>query len=181
MAIPAMRALLHILLALGTVAAAPDCLAYCVRNALKDRPVHASILGSRAPPPAKLFSESVEAGKEFCCNPKNADCNPDRVGDQGSVAFDAKVETSTTPIDCGVLSADPHAPRPVEVKAPVRGFLRFELNTTFDARKPPAPGNAPFLLKALTADNRLVATYTCPPSRAGGSSGAGAVSETPRS
>jgi len=56
--------------------------------------------------------------------------------------------------------------------APVRGFLRFEANARFDARRHPGGDNPPFLLKALTADNKVVATYSCPPR---------GVSETPHS
>jgi hypothetical protein len=164
-----MRSALHIVFALGAALAAPDSLAYCVRNALADRPVHAAIVPTRTPPPPKLFSESVAAGKEFCCNPKNADCNPDRVGDEAWVAFEARVETATAPIPCGL--PDPKVPQRVGALAPVRGFLRFEVNARFDARRRPAADNPPFLLKALTSDNKVVATYSCPPRT---------VSETPR-
>ncbi len=165
-----MRSALHIVFVLGTALAASDSFAYCVRNTLADRPVHAAVIPTKTPPPPKLFSERVAAGKEFCCNPKNADCNPDRVGDEATVAFEAWVETATTPIPCG--QPDPKTPNRVRATAPVRGFLRFELNTRFDARKHPAADNPPFFLKALTADNKVVATYTCPPR---------GVSETPRS
>jgi len=156
-----MRRAVHIVFALGAALAASDSFAYCVRNALTDRPVHAAVVPNRTPPPPKLFSESVAAGKEFCCNPKNADCNPDRVADEAWVAFEARVETSTQPILCG--QPDPKAPQNARATAPVRGFLRFELNPRFDARRPPAPDNPPFLVKALTADNKVVAAYTCPP------------------
>ena len=56
--------------------------------------------------------------------------------------------------------------------APVRGFLRLEPNPRYDARRKVGGDNPPFLLKALTADNKLVATYPCP---------ARGLSETPRS
>ena len=174
MAFAAMRPALYILLALGTALAAQSSLAYCVRNALTDRAVHAAVVPSRvARAPAKIFSESVAAGKEFCCNPKNADCNPDRAGDEGSVWFDAQVEPAPPaptapappapppPLKCGM--PDPRAMGRVLVTAPVRGFLRFEQNTRFDPRKRAGADNPPYLLKALTADNRVVATYACAP------------------
>jgi hypothetical protein len=128
----------------------------------------------------KTFSETVAGGKEFCCNPKNADCNPDRARDDGTLAFDARIEPPPPPdpakpppppIPCGI--ADPKAQGRVMAVAPVRGFLRFEMNARFDARRNPTADNPPYLLRALTADNKLVATYTCPPRAQ--------LSETPRS
>jgi hypothetical protein len=156
-----MRPALHIVVALVAALAAPDCLAYCVRNALADRAVHAAVVASRTPVPPKMFSESVAAGKEFCCNPKNADCNPDRLGDEASLVFDAHVEVAPAPLKCGV--PDPKANGRVLITAPVRGFLRFEANPRFDPRKHPAADNPQYLLKALTADNKVVATYACAP------------------
>ena len=158
----AMRKALHIVFALGAALAAADVHAYCVRNALTER-VHASVVASRMPVPlpAKMFSETVAAGKEFCCNPKNAECNPDRANDQSTLMFEARVEVAPTPVKCG--APDPKAQGRVVAVAPVRGFLRFEANAGFDKSKPPAGNNPPFLLKALTADNKVVTTYTCPP------------------
>ncbi len=159
-----MRPALHIVFALGAALAATDGCAYCVRNAITDRPVavHAAVVATRTPIPPKTFSETVASGTEFCCNPKNADCNPDRAGDEGTLAFDARVETPVAPLRCGLLP-DARNPGRVLVMAPVRGFLRFEANPRFDVRKRPAADNPPYLLKALTADNRVVATYSCPP------------------
>ena len=165
-----MRPALHILFALGAALAAMGSHAYCVRNALADRAVHASVTASHTPAPVKTFSETVAAGKEFCCNPKNADCNPDRASDAATIAFDAQVETATAPIKCGV--PDAKAQGRIVATAPVRGFLRFEANARFDAARRPAGDNPPYLLKALTADNKVVATYQCPPR---------GVSETPHS
>jgi len=172
-----MRPVLNILFALGAALAAADSHAYCVRNALADRAVHAAVVASKMPAPAKTFSETVAAGKEFCCNPKNADCNPDRAGDAATVVFDAQVEaadaqakTAQPPVKCG--APDPKEQNRVVAIAPVRGFLRFEANARFDARRHPGGDNPPFLLKALTADNKVVATYSCPPR---------GVSETPHS
>src|SRR5262249_40764450 len=140
----AMRKALHILFALGAALAAADAHAYCVRNALSER-VHASVVASRVPVPlpAKTFSETVAAGKEFCCNPKNAECNPDRASDDATLVFEARVEAVPAPLRCGV--PDPKAQGRVVAVAPVRGFLRFEANAGFDKTKPPAPNNPPFL------------------------------------
>lgn len=174
-----MRPALHIVFALGAALAAAGADAYCVRNAIGDRAVHVAVLGSRLPAPVKTFNETVAAGKEFCCNPKNADCNPDRARDDGSLPFDARIELPPPkpteppppPIPCGIM--DPRALGRVTAVAPVRGFLRFEANARFDARRNPAADNPPYLVRALTADNKVVATYTCPPRVQ--------LSETPRS
>ena len=61
----------------------PDAYAYCVRNALS-LAVHAEVVALAGARPPKVFSESVAAGREFCCNPKNLDCNPDRIPDAGN-------------------------------------------------------------------------------------------------
>jgi hypothetical protein len=173
-----MRPALHIVFTLGAALAVADAHAYCVRNALADRAVHAAVVGSRTPGPVKTFSETVAAGKEFCCNPKNADCNPDRASDEAAIAFDAQVEMAPAPIKCGALP-DAKAPGRVVAMAPVRGFLRFEPNARFDAHKRPGGDNPPYLLKALTADNKVVATYSCPPR--GVIEAPRGVIETPRS
>jgi hypothetical protein len=175
-----MRAALHAVLFLGALLASRDGMAYCVRNALPDASVHAAVIALKAVALPKLFSETVAPGREFCCNPKNADCNPDRIGDEGFALFEAEVQprgprgaAAPPGIKCGVVSsADPRKPPLAHVTIPMRGFLRFDRNPRFDARRPPAADNPLYLLQALTADNRLSAVYPCP---------ARGVSETPRS
>jgi len=174
-----MRPALHAVLLSGALLASGDALAYCVRNALPDAAVRATVIALKGLAVPKVFAETVGPGREFCCNPKNADCNPDRIGDEGFALFQAEVQPRGAPgapvlaIKCGVVSAaDPRKPPLAHVAIPVRGFLRVERNARFDARRRPAADNPPYLLQALTADNRVSAVYPCP---------ARAVSETPRS
>jgi len=179
-----MRPALHIVFALGAALAAVRADAYCVRNAITDRAVHAAVVPSKMPTAVRTFSETVAGGKEFCCNPKNADCNPDRAGDEATLTFEVNVEAAppaqtpqaplkdpaAAPLKCGV--ADARAQGRVMAIAPVRGFLRFEPNARYDPRRKVGGDNPPYLLKALTADNKLVVTYPCP---------ARGLSETPHS
>ena len=174
-----MRAALHAVLFLGALLASRDGFAYCVRNALPDAPVRAAVIALKGVSVPKLFAETVGPGREFCCNPKNADCNPDRIGDEGFALFEAEVlprglQGAAGPaIKCGVVSsADPRKPPLAHVAIPMRGFLRFDRNPRFDARRRPAFDNPPYLLQALTADNRISAVYPCP---------ARGINETPRS
>jgi hypothetical protein len=174
-----MRAALHAVLFLGALLASGDGLAYCVRNALPDASVRATVIALKGLAVPKLFAETVGPGREFCCNPKNADCNPDRIGDEGFALFEAEVQprgaqgAPVLGIKCGVVSAaDPRKPPLAHVAVPVRGFLRVDRNPRFDVRRRPASDNPLYLLQALTADNRVSAVYPCP---------ARGVNETPRS
>jgi hypothetical protein len=175
----AMRAALHAVLLVGALLASREAMAYCVRNALPDASVRATVIALKGLAVPKLFAETVGPGREFCCNPKNADCNPDRIGDEGFALFEAEVRppgaqgAAVLGIKCGVVSsADPRKPPLAHVAIPVRGFLRFDRNPRFDVRRRPASDNPPYLLQALTADNRISAVYPCP---------ARGVNETPRS
>ena len=174
-----MRAALHAVLLAGALLASRDGFAYCVRNALPDASVRAAVIALKGLAVPKRFAETVGPGREFCCNPKNADCNPDRIGDEGFALFEAEVQprgaqgAPVPGIKCGVVSAaDPRKPPLAHVAIPVRGFLRVERNARFDPGRRAAADNPPYLLQALTADSRVSAVYPCP---------ARGVSETPRS
>jgi hypothetical protein len=154
-----------VLLALLACAAA-GAQAYCLRNSTPSATVHAEVVPTQARRPPKLFSESVGPGREFCCNPKNADCNPDGSDDQGRAAFQARVEAGpgvAAAIACGEPTTDTRFPSHARIAAPVRGALRAVANPRYDAHRPANPDNPSFFVEAVTADNRVVATYSCPP------------------
>lgn len=157
-----------------TAFGARDVHAYCVRNAISSMAVHAEVVALGGVRPPKVFGETVAADREFCCNPKNLDCNPDRTPDAGNVAFEARVEAGPgqPAVPCGIATTDARFPSRVGVMAPVRGTLRFERNAGFDATRPVSGDNPRFFLHTFRSDNHPAATYSCPPR---------ALSGTPRS
>jgi hypothetical protein len=167
-----MRAFLSLLLAAFALCASAEASAFCVYNTLTDRQVRANVVGPAKPLPVpKIYAETVAPGKESCCNPKNAECNPERVPDSAFVAVEARIMPdaaakgvpAAAAVPCGKPTTDARFPSGAESALPIRGSLRFERNPQFDARRPPGKGNAQYVLKSFAADNRLVATYFCPP------------------
>ena len=160
------RAICAFLLFALLACAAGGAQAYCLRNSTPSATVHAEVVPTQARHPPKLFIQSVGPGKEYCCNPKNADCNPDGSDDQGRASFEARVEAGPgvpVAIACGEPTPDAGFASHARLAAPVRGALRATANPRYDARRPASADNPPFLVEAVTADNRVVATYSCPP------------------
>jgi hypothetical protein len=150
------------LLSLGALLAvllAGPAHAFCVENALAAGNVAQAILTPLRERPPRVYDDAVEAGKQSCCNPRNAECNPDRVPDAGVLFFRAhSARAGTRRLVCGATS-DPRVA--AAVYAPVRGFLRFEANPQFNAGRSLTLVNPPLLLRVLDADRRLVTTFPC--------------------
>ncbi|QJR16574.1 hypothetical protein [Usitatibacter palustris] len=174
-----MTRILASLALLAVSAFAGDAHAFCVYNGLKDRAVFATVVApTNVPKPAKLYGETVAPGKESCCNPKNTECNPGRVGDQALIAFEARVEAKA-PVPPGVPPQvvacgrpvtdknDKRFPSGVETPIPARSYLRFEHNPAFIPQQKYGWENPPYVLKVLVGpENRLVQTFPCPPKQA---------------
>lgn len=164
-----MHAYLPAVFALGLLLAAPEIFAFCVYNQLKDGNVYATLAAAGAQRPPKIHAGSVAPGKESCCNPRTAECNPDRVPetDTATVSFEARIEAGPggrPQMSCGKPTADRRRfPSGFEVSAPLRGSLLFEANPRFDTRSPAGASNPQFVLKALSPQKSLVTLYYCPP------------------
>jgi hypothetical protein len=154
------------LIAVAILAQIPESRAFCLYNLTPDADVHASLVPSQPGYAGKLYRDKVEPGKESCCNPKNTDCNPDRLPDAGLVAFEAKVvpRPPARPADlgCGAATRDPRN-RARYAQAPLRGSLRFEPNPAFDRTRAEGPANPRYVLRILSAENAQVASYACVP------------------
>jgi hypothetical protein len=156
------------LLAAALIALAPAAHGFCIYNDLVDADVHATLMPTQAGYTGKVYREKVEPGKESCCNPKNAECNPDRVADTASIMFEAKVVPRTKgpkPADvrCGRPTANPRFVSKVEVPSQLRGNLRFEPNQRFNRAQPESGTNPRYILRVLTAQNAQPVFYACIP------------------
>ena len=164
-----MHACLPAAFALGLLLAAPEAFGFCIYNLVKDSNVHVALVAAGAQRPAKMHGGSVAPGKESCCNPKNAECNPDRLpelSDTATVSFEARIQASPggrPPMSCGRRSADRRRfPSGFEVIAPLRGSLQFEANPRFNQGSPAGASNPQFVVKALTPQKNLYTVYYCP-------------------
>lgn len=132
---------------------------FCVENAVPDRAAQSALALPRPQPPQKLYEDTVAPGKQSCCNPRNFECNPTRVGDADLLPFEARIDASP-PLACG---SPPGPARPRVVEVPARGLLRFEPNAQFDPGRPADAANPPYLLRSLGAQRDLLRTYPCAP------------------
>src|SRR5689334_16677100 len=112
------------LLAAALLAIAPAAHGFCIYNDMADADVQAVLMPAQPSFTGKVYREKVEPGKESCCNPKNTECNPDRVPDTGSVTFEAKVvprARGPKPVDvrCGKPTANPRFASRFEVPSPL--------------------------------------------------------------
>jgi hypothetical protein len=166
-----MRATLSaVLLAFGLLLHATGAFAFCVYNGLRDRDVQAALIPMGTQRPAKIYGESVAPGKESCCNPRSAECNPDRLQETETtmISFEARVLASQgaaamPQANCGLATSELRFPSRAWLQVPLRGSLLFEANPKFDARLPAAATNPQFVAKALAPNKSLVAMYPCAP------------------
>ena len=148
-----------LLLAAAPLLAAGEAGAFCIENAIQGRVVQAMLAPPGPPRAARLFSAPVEFGKQSCCNPRNAECNPDNVPDDGALHFRARIEAAgpARAVTCGAWS-DPQQP---VLYAPARGYLRFEVNAAFKAQRPPSLVNPSFVVRVLDIDRRPIVELPC--------------------
>lgn len=164
-----MRAALHALLVfIAALALARDAQAFCIYNDSADADVFAALVPAYPGHTGKVYREKVEPGKESCCNPKNAECNPDRVPDTATVTFEAKVvprAAGAKPVDlgCGKPTTNPRFRSRVQATAPVRGNLRFAPNPRFDRMRPEGAANPRYMFRILSPENTHLATIACFP------------------
>jgi hypothetical protein len=165
-----MRACLSAVLAFGLLLHATGAFAFCVYNGLRDREVQAALVPAGTQRPAKIYGDRVGPGKESCCNPKNAECNPDRVLETSMISFEGRVEALVLPgaagqpqAQCGRATTERRFLSGAELPVPLRGSLLFEVNPGFDRSRPATAANPQFVAKALAPDKSLVATYPCAP------------------
>lgn len=164
-----MRTTFHVpLLAAALLALAPAAHGFCIYNEMVDADVHAALMPVQAGYTGKVYREKVEPGKESCCNPKNAECNPDRVAETAGITFEAKVvprNRGPKPVDvrCGKPTANPRFLSKLEVPSPLRGNLRFQANPRFDRARPENGANPRYILRVLTAQNAQPVLYACIP------------------
>jgi hypothetical protein len=137
--------------------ASPDAGAFCVENAIAGRMAHASVVALQQRP-ARAYDAAVEFDRQSCCNPRNAECNPDGTGDDGVVFFRARVDPAGRALACG---APANAREPPLLYAPARGFLRFEPNPLFSAGRAPSLVNPPAVVRILDSERRLLTTFPC--------------------
>ena len=167
-----MRAALHAgFLGFALFALAPAAHGFCIYNDSTDADVHAALVPVQ-PSTGKVYREKVEPGKESCCNPKNAECNPDRVADAASITFEAKVvprAKGPRPVDlgCGKPTKNPRIPSRVETSAPLRGNLRFGANPRFDRTRTEGTANPRYVLRILSPQNAQLASFVCVPTAPG--------------
>ena len=163
-----MRATLHgVLLAACLLAATSETRAYCLYNLMPDADVEAMLIAPGVPPTTRVYRERIPPGRESCCNPKNAECNPLRKGDAEIVSFEAKIARGPAPrpaeLGCGIPITDPKMAPRLEARAPVRGGLRFEVNPGFDRARQAGPDNPPYVARSLSPENTILAVYACYP------------------
>lgn len=164
-----MRAALHAgFLGFALFALAPAAHGFCLYNDSTDADVHAALVPVQPGYGGKVYREKVEPGKESCCNPKNAECNPDKVADTGSVTFEARVvprAAGPKPVNlgCGKPSTNPRIASRIETSAPVRGNLRFEPNPRFNRAVPEGAANPRYVLRILSPQNTQLASFACIP------------------
>ena len=137
--------------------ASPDAHAFCVENAVAGRLGQASVVALQQRP-ARTYDAAVEFDRQSCCNPRNAECNPDGTGDDGVVFFRARVDPAGRPLVCG---APANAREPPLLYAPARGFLRFEPNPLYSAGRAPSLVNSPVVVRILDSERRLLTTFPC--------------------
>jgi hypothetical protein len=164
-----MRAALNAgILVAAVLALTPAAHGFCIYNDSNDADIHAVLVPTPAAGGGKVYQHKVEPGKESCCNPKNAECNPDRVADNASVTFEAKVVpriAGAKPVDlgCGKPTANPRFRSRAEVPAPVRGTLRFAPNPRFNRGQPEGGANPRYTVRILSPENVQIAIYACFP------------------
>lgn len=150
--------LVSALLFAAALIACGEARAFCVESAVAGRAVKASVVPVR-PQPARLFESSVAPSGQSCCNPRNLECNPDGAPEDGVVHFRATVDGGGRVMACGAPGPDPRQP-PV-LYAPLRGYLRFEANATFNPQRSTNVVNSPVVVRVLDADRRLVTSFPC--------------------
>lgn len=165
-----MRAALHAgMLVAAMLALSPAAHGFCIYNDAVDADVTAALVPVQAGYTGKIYREKVDPGKESCCNPKNAECNPDRVADTASVTFEAKIVPRSAgaakPVDlgCGRPTANPRIRSRVEVPSPLRGNLRFAPNPRFDRTRAESAANPRYMLRILSPENTQLAVFACFP------------------
>jgi hypothetical protein len=133
-------------LSVGLAAAAPDALAFCVHNELKDRTV--TITQEEHPDwkrQENRFQKKVAPGTNSCCEFKNMDCNPN--GRQNSLVGFEVVVDGEPPLKCGPVGV-PEKGR--QVKLSGDGVLRVVPNPKSDGK------NAPYVVRVWTHDKQDV-------------------------
>ena len=163
-----MRAALHAgLLVAALLALTPAAHGFCIYNDTVDADVHATLLPSKPGFTGKVYREKVEPMNESCCNPNNAECNPDHVADAASITFDAKVTRrarGTEPVDlaCGKSAVSSRNPSPrVEATTPLRGSLRFQANPRFNRARPENAANSRYVMRSVSPQNTALGTHAC--------------------
>ncbi len=134
--------------ALSLAVSAPQALAFCVHNDLKDRPV---TLTQEEHPDWKRndnrFRKTIAPGANACCEFKNLDCNPN--GRQNSlVGLEVVVDDGGKLLKCGPAGT-PEKGR--QVKVPGDGTLRIVPNPKMDKGS-----TAPYVARVWTHDKQDV-------------------------
>ena len=147
-------------LASALVLGSPPVAAFCVENAVAGRVAQATLVPLQRKPP-RIYDATVEYERQSCCNPRNADCNPDGLADDGVLFFRARLEPARPGARPALCGASPDPREALAVYAPVRGFLRFEANPLFNPARTPTLVNAPLVARALDSERRLLTTFPC--------------------
>lgn len=147
-------------LAVAMAAAAPPAGAFCVENAVAGYIARASLVPLQRKPP-RVYAAAVEHERQSCCNPRNGECNPDGMADDGVVFFRARLEAARAGARPAVCGATPDPRESPHVYAPVRGFVRFEANPLFNPARATTLVNPPMVARVLDDERRLLTTFPC--------------------
>jgi len=156
-------ALLALLLPLGSGSAH----AFCVQSDIPNAHAYVALVPPVPRPPhpvPKLFEETLQPRLEYCCNPRNPVCNPEKRPENMAVAMVAHFDLLAPDGRPGPRFACGAAANPREVRkvmVPLRGYLLFVEN---DGRPPP-PGETPirtrYLVRTFTDQKVFATAFPC--------------------